>query len=228
MNLYIMRHGETYWNKEGKIQGSSDIELTPFGEELAEISAEGLRRDGIFFDRIYTSPLKRAVKTAEILAEKTLRSAAEEEKPTGTEPPFSVDDRLREMSFGKYEGMRLKECRQYDENIGNCFSKPSLYVPDPTGETYEAVFARVDDFTDRELLPLEGDPAMQNVLVICHGTVIRAFLHRIRALALDDIWTVRQPNCSINRFELTDGSFRVVEENILYYDAEEVKNRFIL
>ncbi len=228
MNLYIMRHGETYWNKEGKIQGASDIALTPFGEELAEISAEGLRRDGIFFDRIYTSPLKRAVRTAEILAKKTWRPAAGEEKTAVVGPPFLVDERLREMSFGKYEGLRLKECRQYDENIGNCFSKPSLYVPDPTGESYEAVFARVNVFTDRVLLPLERDPAMQNVLVICHGTVIRAFLHRIHGLALDDIWTVRQPNCSINRFDLTDGSFRVVEENILYYDAEEVKNRFIL
>ncbi len=236
MDLYIMRHGETYWNKEGRIQGASDIELTPLGVELAEISADGFLRDGIFFDRIYTSPLVRAVTTARILAQNSLRSVCDapvssktNRQPFPSEyPNLFVEDRLREMCFGKYEGQYLKECRVYDKNIELCFSKPSLYVPDPTGESYEALFSRIDEFTDQELLPLEHDSAVRNVLVICHGTVIRAFLRRIRGLSLDDFWHVRQPNCSINHFTLTGGVFHVVEENILYYDSEEVKNRFIL
>ena len=57
MKLYLIRHGETDWNKEFKIQGSSDIELNEYGRELAFITREGLRH--IPFDIAYTSPLKR-------------------------------------------------------------------------------------------------------------------------------------------------------------------------
>ena len=69
MHLYIMRHGETFWNKKGLIQGSSDIALTPYGEELARDTRDGFDREEIRFQRIYSSPYQRAVKTAEIIAE---------------------------------------------------------------------------------------------------------------------------------------------------------------
>lgn len=65
LKLYLIRHGETDWNKEFKIQGSSDIELNEYGRELAFITREGLRH--IPFDIAYTSPLKRAKETAEII-----------------------------------------------------------------------------------------------------------------------------------------------------------------
>ncbi len=221
MLIYIMRHGETQWNKDGLIQGSSDIALTEYGEELAEITAEGFYRDGICFDRIYTSPLIRAVRTAEVIAEKDLA-------PEDGANRLYIDDRLREMCFGKYEGIRLKELRKYDQNIDNCFKMPSLYVPDDTGETYEAVFERIDDFIDNELLPLENDPNMRTVLVICHGTVIRAFLRRFKGIELDDFWKMKQPNCCVNEIELKDGVFTVVREKILYYESDDLANRGIL
>ncbi len=236
MDIYIMRHGETQWNKEGLIQGASDIALTDYGEELAEVSADGFLRDGIRFDRIYTSPLVRALRTAQIIAEKCAArggawediSAAGQDAASAGGIELYVDGRLREMCFGKYEGTKLKECRQCDENIDNCFRHPALYVADETGETYEEVFARVDDFIDHELLPLEKDPDMQNVLVICHGTVIRAFLHRFDGFALDDFWRIRQPNCSINKVELKDGVFTTVQEKMLYYESDDLPNRSIL
>ena len=49
MYLYLMRHGETFWNKKGLIQGSSDIELTPYGEELARDTRDGFEKDQIHF-----------------------------------------------------------------------------------------------------------------------------------------------------------------------------------
>lgn len=162
MYIYIMRHGETYWNKEGRIQGSSDIELTDFGVELAELSRDGFYRDGIRFDRIYTSPYIRAEKTARLIADKNRCE-------TAPEPFFRTDDRLREMCFGKYEGLKLSLLKEYDENIVNCFSHPARYIPDETGESYEELFARIDDFMKRELLPLEQNEELQNVLVLCHG-----------------------------------------------------------
>ena len=95
-----MRHGETFWNKKGLIQGSSDIALTPYREEIR-------------FQRIYSSPYQRAVKTAEIIAEHQNISV-------------KVDLRVREMCFGKYEGDKISEIRNSkDQNLIYCFSKPS-------------------------------------------------------------------------------------------------------
>ncbi|MCD8332628.1 MAG: histidine phosphatase family protein [Clostridiales bacterium] len=230
MYIYIMRHGETYWNKAGKIQGSSDIGLTDLGVELAKLSASGFERDGICFDRIYTSPLVRAVETAKIVAQKTLNPVKDgrTEREIVEGDSFRIDDRLREMSFGKYEGIRLKDIRDQDENIVNCFSHPGLYIADETGESYDEVFARIDDFMEHEMRPLEADPAVNHVLILCHGTVIRTFLSRIDGVDLENFWKIRQPNCCINKIQLQDGVFSPMQENILYYESEELTNRGIL
>lgn len=65
MDIYLIRHGETDWNRMKKLQGTTDIPLNAYGIELAEKTAEGLK--DVPFDRIYTSPLIRARKTAEII-----------------------------------------------------------------------------------------------------------------------------------------------------------------
>ena len=89
MELYIVRHGKTYWNNEKKIQGWADIELTESGRQVAYDSAEGMK--DIHFDAIYSSPLKRAYETACILK--------------GTrELPIVVDERIKEIGFGVLEG----------------------------------------------------------------------------------------------------------------------------
>ena len=64
VRLYMVRHGETDWNKAKKVQGRADIPLNAYGRELAEKTAEGLR--GISFDLAYTSPLSRAKETAQM------------------------------------------------------------------------------------------------------------------------------------------------------------------
>ena len=89
MELYIIRHGETKWNSEKRLQGRSDIELNEYGIELARITSEALK--DVKFDRIYSSPLKRAYETAEILR-------------GSRKLDIICDDRLKEMCFGDYEG----------------------------------------------------------------------------------------------------------------------------
>ena len=90
MDIYLIRHGETDWNKTKRLQGVTDIPLNACGIELAEKTAEGLK--DVPFDRIYTSPLIRAKKTAEIIR--------------GDRPvELVVTDGLKEISFGEYEGL---------------------------------------------------------------------------------------------------------------------------
>ena len=100
MNIYFMRHGETVWNHMGKIQGSSDIKLTEYGRQLARDTRDGFIRDGIRFQKIFSSPYQRALETARIVQEKQ-------------EAEITIDPSIREMCFGKYEGAKIKEVQKF-------------------------------------------------------------------------------------------------------------------
>ncbi len=90
-HFYFVRHGESLWNIENKICGTTDIDLSPKGYSQAGETAQVILDEGLKIDMILSSPLKRALHTAEIISEKT-----------GI--PLRIDDRLNEQSFGKYEG----------------------------------------------------------------------------------------------------------------------------
>ena len=90
MKLYLVRHGETDWNKVKRIQGQVDIPLNQFGKRLAEETAEGMKE--IPFDLCITSPLSRARQTAEIVL-------------GGRKVPIIEDARIEELSFGSWEGI---------------------------------------------------------------------------------------------------------------------------
>ena len=87
--LYIMRHGKTEWNELHKLQGRTDIPLNEEGRQMAKIAGEKYK--DINFDVCYCSPLVRAKETAKLVLE-------------GRNVPIIYDERLREMSFGIYEG----------------------------------------------------------------------------------------------------------------------------
>ncbi len=207
MQLYIMRHGETDWNRQGRLQGSVDIPLNDYGIQLAKQTRDGFRRDGIVFDAIFTSPYQRARLTAEIIA--------------GDGPaPVRVSQRVREMSFGSYEGIKVAELRTnpaYRE-INKCFDDPVHYRPQGSAESYEEVFERIRRFLEEEILPLEG--SHEHVLVVCHGAVVRAFLCIIKHMELKDYWTMEQPNCSVNIARVQDHRITMQEEHRLYYQQE--------
>ncbi len=215
MNLYIMRHGETDWNKQGLIQGSADIPLNEYGIQLAEMTRDGLKKDEIKFDKIFTSPYQRARKTAEIIAE-------------SMNIPVEVDEQIREMSFGEYEGIKICELRTNPEyaRINKCFDDPVNYVAEGSAERYEEVFARIQSFLTEQILPLDG--TCENVLIVCHGAVIRAFISIIKKMHLSEYWTIHQPNCSINIAKIENGQLTMIEENRLYYEHKaDAGRRFV-
>ena len=107
MLIYIVRHGTTEWNSEHKIQGRTDIMLDSLGREMARQTGERFKELGITFDRIYSSPLKRAYETARLIADPEYR-----QDPESTEIEKSdkiiIDKRLRELSFGRQEGQHVE------------------------------------------------------------------------------------------------------------------------
>ena len=103
MQLYIIRHGQTVWNAAGKLQGRTDIELNQNGIDAAV--ALGRRLKDVHFDKIFSSPLKRAVHTAQLIRQGVCEGQA---LPLDS-VPIETDGRLIEMSFGIGEGRLCDE-----------------------------------------------------------------------------------------------------------------------
>ena len=107
MELYLIRHGETEWNKQNRLQGNIDVPLSAEGIRMAEGAAERLSE--IHFNKIYSSPLSRAFTTAEIICK-------------NQHDLIKKDDRLREISFGAGEGMYYSEWMKSDSPYKYFFS----------------------------------------------------------------------------------------------------------
>lgn len=110
--LYIMRHGRTDWNVRQKLQGRTDIPLNDEGRAMAEKAREEYRETPL--DLCYCSPLSRAEETARIVL-------------TGRDIPIIRDDRLREMSFGAFEGIE-NYFTDPDFPLSALFQKPEAYT----------------------------------------------------------------------------------------------------
>lgn len=191
MEIYFLRHGETEWNRDRRIQGSTEwTDLTDEGVRLAEAARDGMIAKGLAFDRLFSSPYRRALHTAQILG-----------SGLGLAP--IVDDRLREISFGPYEGTRYGEGLFADDNIRACFLDPPRYVARDGAEPFDAVLTRVRAFIEETLVPLAASCA--RVLVVAHGGILRTVLRLTAHLPLADFWKGPQPNCCAHVVTLAEG-----------------------
>lgn len=192
MNIYITRHGQTDWNLAKKLQGRSDIPLNGNGILQATQTFLGLKKNGITFDRVYSSPLLRAEKTAEII------SGFSGDK-------IIKDKRIIEFSFGDAEGRTLGEIESLPELewIKNFFGNPEKYKPKGSAETFDSVLSRTQDFWESEIrnLPLRN-PECENVLVVTHGGTLQSLLLHVDGRKLSEYWDVKFPNCSMNLVKL--------------------------
>lgn len=208
MYIYIIRHGETDWNKQGILQGSTDIPLNAYGIEMAEKTSAGLKKENIVFDRIFSSPYLRARTTAEIIA-KDLNCAV------------TIAPQLREMCFGKYEGHKVSEFQtdpEYTE-INKFFYDPAHYRSEGDAESFEEVFARIQAFLTDSILPLEN--TCENVLLVCHGALIRALICHVNKMSLAAYWDIHLPNCGIKLAKVENGRITMADEDCVYYECDK-------
>lgn len=202
MEVYFLRHGETEWNREKRIQGSTEwTDLTCEGVRIAEAARDGLLAEGLKFDRLYSSPYRRAFHTAQIIG-----------AGLGLEP--TVENRLREISFGPYEGTHYSEGRFADDNIRSCFVDPPRYVAPKGAESFDAVAARVKDFFDLELAPMAG--RLERVLAIAHGGILRTVLRLASNIPLADFWKGAQPNCCAHVVDFSEGRISLKARSITF------------
>lgn len=179
MKLLLTRHGQTDWNVAKRIQGITDVELNDTGMEQAKIAREKLLKEKI--DVILCSPLKRARKTAEIIAE-------------GREIPIIVEQELRERYFGKYEG-KTKE--DFDFNAVWNYKLNKQYEDI---ERIGDLFERVEDLIEKVKKEYEN----KTVLMVTHGGVavpIRVILEGLPE-GMEIIKGFGIDNCEIKEYEL--------------------------
>ncbi len=201
MNIYLVRHGETDWNKVRKLQGQSDIELNEYGRELAQMTAKGL--SDVNFDYAFSSPLKRAKETAQIIL-------------AGKDVVLEEDDRLKEMSFGVEEGQSIPYIKENESDpLHNFLYDMENFVPPLNGESFQDIYTRSEQFIKEQLLPIEGQ--RKNVLIVAHGAINRSMINQIADIPLADFWRVRLQNCSVTHIVCEAGKLSVVEESKIYY-----------
>lgn len=169
MRIYLTRHGETKWNLEGRCQGWKNSDLTEKG--AADAKRLGARLKLVDFDCVYSSPLGRAVETAEcIVGDK------------GTS--IVLKDELREINFGVWEGMTFSEIeKMYPEQFKNIWNQPHLYEP-VGGERIPDLIERVKELLNE----LISDSTKENIMIVTHAFVMKAIVSIIKGYSLEEFW----------------------------------------
>ncbi len=204
MEIYIIRHGKTHWNVDRLLQGGTDIELNKDGRDLAVKTGEGLK--DVDFDVIFSSPLKRATETAELIR-------------GDRDIPIVTDDRLREISFGSREGERSMAVKD-DPNdpFYFFFHAPEKYDP-LDGETFQSVIERTKSFLEEKVEPLKND--YNRIMIVGHGAMNKGLMCHILNHGIEDYWSGDlQKNCAFTIVELDDDGYKLIERNKTFFKKE--------
>ena len=203
MKFYVVRHGETVWNKLHKVQGAADIPLAPNGVHLAEQTGEALKN--VPFDLCITSPLVRARKTAELILEKQPKQV-----------PVIEDARIQEINFGDLEGVICftDDHKYLNEQMKDFFEDPWKFERPEHGENIADILARTKDFWEEKI----HDPSLwdKTILIASHGCAVRALLQNVYQDPQNFWHGCVPPNCSVNVVEVTDGKAVFLEEDKVY------------
>lgn len=182
MNILLVRHGETPWNREGRYQGRTDIPLSDTGQ--AQVAALGKRLAHLPIHRAYASPLSRAKNTAEAIL-------------AGREVPLWLDAGLLEISHGEWEGKLATEVElSHAEMFGVWRTSPGRHSPaGPGAETLGDVETRAWEVLEKACRDLGAN---DTALIAAHDAVNRVILCRVLGIPLERVWSFRQAPASLN------------------------------
>jgi broad specificity phosphatase PhoE len=190
--LYLIRHGETEWNRIGRWQGYSDVPLSDEGRDQARALAERLITERVRFDHIYASDLLRALETAQIIAEPM-------------HMPVRTLLELREIDIGPWSGLTRAEIVEQFPGAFVEFDLP------PGAESHESFTRRVTHALQR----LTDEHGGQRLAVVTHGGVVRALIRYLQSLEGTDQPIPHIGNTSITELQQADGRWRLIRSNDL-------------
>jgi len=185
MRLYIVRHGETQWNAESRAQGSMNVQLTENGINQARSLANRIQHYPI--DVIYSSDLDRAYETAKIIGKKINLEV-------------NILNELREMSFGKWEGLTMAEIQQKYRDHYIVWRSTPHQAKIPDGEKLLDVQTRSLKAV-RQLLKRHKD---QNILIVSHGVTIKSMILGLMDIELSNFYKIKQDNACLNIIEFRE------------------------
>jgi broad specificity phosphatase PhoE len=191
----LMRHGETAWNREGRVMGRQPVDLDEAGREQVALAVPLARM--LAPDLIVSSPLPRAVQSAEIIAHGVGGIG------------ILTDDRLEEVRYGSWEGMTYHQLIKEESYIN--YRKAPLESLTPGGETIVQVQARGVAAVDAAVTTHRG----KRVLFISHGDIIRTVLCHYMGLDLRHFHRLRIDNATFSGVEISDEFAEVKFLNLL-------------
>ncbi|QTN40038.1 2,3-bisphosphoglycerate-dependent phosphoglycerate mutase [Cryomorphaceae bacterium] len=195
--LVIVRHGQSQWNLENRFTGWVDVDLAPKGIE--EAHAAGQKLKDFKFDMAYTSALKRAQRTLDIILGEM-----------GVELPITRDEALNERMYGDLQGMNKDEARkEFGEEQVHIWRR-SYDVPPPGGESLELTAKRVLPYFEAEIVPKLK--AGKNIIIAAHGNSLRALVMALEKLTPEQILKTEIPTGAPRLYEL--------DENLEVQNAE--------
>jgi probable phosphoglycerate mutase len=194
--ITIVRHGETTWNVEKRIQGHSNSKLTENGILQAELVANALAKRE--FDVLISSDLERAAETAKIINTQLLL-------------PHEYNSNLRERSFGLMEGKTFAEIKQQLPNEYAAYKKREIKHIIPEGESIEQLFVRVT----KEIEKITRKYQNQKILIVSHGLVLEMMMYKTFNIELDKPRAFSINNSSISSFYIDNNNWFLKEWGVI-------------
>ena len=194
LKIFLVRHGATFWNSRGIVQGHSDVQLAPDGIYQARLLAENFPVQKV--SAIYSSDLSRAKTTAEIIANK-----------------FSLEvetlPEIREINFGDWEKKTFRELNKNDpENFKIFLTEPDK-LKIARAETFLQVQERAVSALKKIIIEHDEKTSEKNIVIVAHGAVNRLILCKILEIPIRRIWAISQFNTAVNIIRADDENFTV-------------------
>lgn len=195
MEIYLTRHGQTLWNKEGRIQGYLDSPLTSEGIDDAKKLSNRLKDEQI--DACFTSKQDRAVHTGQIIMQ-------------DQDGILIKTDDLKELGVGAWQGMLYEDIkRDYSDDFNLYISRADLYKPKNGGEDYRVLETRVKNFLD-ELKSLPH----KKIVIVTHGVTHMMLLNLMEDKSLRDLCFRSVPRgLALSKVKYENGLYNILYEN---------------
>ena len=195
--IILVRHGETEWNVAEIFRGRIDIDLNEMGIKQAGLLAEYL--SNVKIDAIYSSPLKRALKTAEIVA-------------GYHKLDVDIASGLIDFNYGKWQGLSHQEVKdKYKELYAEWINHPDQ-VKMPTGESLGDIRKRATGVVAEVIASYQG-----TVVLVSHRVVNKVLICALLGLDNSHFWNIRQDTCGITTFTYENGRFTLTKHNDTSY-----------
>ena len=209
--LVLVRHGQSEWNKKNLFTGQRDVELTEQGIREARLAGRLLRETGIRFDEAFTSVLKRANDTLDIILEETGQKGI----------PITRDAALNERDYGDLTGLNKDDARRkWGEEQVHIWRR-SYDVPPPGGESLKDTAERSVPYFREHILPRLK--AGENIIVSAHGNSLRSIIMWLEGLSREQVLKLELATGVPVVYEI-DEQGKVVGKQVLEHDGDEASD----